>query len=375
MSYSNGKISPPISIADVKAVLGSSSNDLGSLCQSGYINKWAKYKPVIVSQLLTTKDNWFKADTLDYGITIPKFSSPTSVLQAYENGTHHWTYMKPSGGMSSPFRLTDFNGYNHNALAQIKSQASTVKTTFVDTDELGISFISTATVDSDTVGLGDLGLEGFYMSAALFDESGTFLWIGSGSLISNDGGASVILNPKNKTTGTTWAVGKYKLVPMLSSYNYTSVTNTLYSATYIPIDVGKVIDIEIISSSGQVAAKFKSITGVKQLSSYTVKMVMKDGIESVNSVTVYFCHTTNPTVGSPSLVTGETYKTLSNLQAGKTYSPFYSGNSAYSNYKAYVYADGEWVAKGLAFIQTADPTINSDDESSDEATTTSESTE
>lgn len=370
MSYSNGKISPPISIADVKAVLGSSSNDLGSLCQSAYINKWAKYKPVIVSQLLTTKDNWFKADANTYGFNIPSFSSPTAVLQAYENGTHHWTYMKPSGGMSSPFRLTDFNGYNHNALAPMRSQATTA-TTYYDTSAIGVSYITQISIDSDTVGLEDLGLGGYYMTAAMFTSDGTFAWIGSSGLISNEGVSNILLDPAKKTTGTTWALGKYKIVPMLCSYNYSKVTNTLYQATYIPIDVGKVVDIEIKSSSSLVSDKIKSITAKHELG-YTVTLIIKENVTAIKSATVYFVHTSDPSKGDSMLV-GESYKTLTNLEAGKTYSFFYAGNSSYSNYKAYVYADDVWVSKGLQFISSVMP--DADEESSDEATTTSETEE
>lgn len=371
MSYSNGKISPPISIADVKAVLGSSSNDLGSLCQSAYINKWAKYKPVIVSQLLTTKDNWFKADANTYGFNIPSFSSPTAVLQAYENGTHHWTYMKPSGGMSSPFRLTDFNGYNHNALAPMRSQATTA-TTYYDTSAIGVSYITQISIDSDTVGLEDLGLGGYYMTAAMFTSDGTFAWIGSSGLISNEGVSNILLDPTKKTTGTTWALGKYKIVPMLCSHNYSEVTNTLYQATYIPIDVGEVVDIEIKASSSLVKDKFKSILGTQALSTYTVKMIMNENITAVKNVTVYFVHASDPSKGESMLV-GESFKTLTNLEAGKTYSAFYKGDSSYSNYTAYVYADGAWVAKGLAFLSSTMPDL--DEDSSDEATTTSEAEE
>lgn len=42
MSVNNGKITPPISIDDVKSVLGESSNDVATLCKSTKINKWRK---------------------------------------------------------------------------------------------------------------------------------------------------------------------------------------------------------------------------------------------------------------------------------------------------------------------------------------------
>lgn len=48
MSNSGGKITAPVSIEDVRTVLGVSSYDLGTLCKSEKINMWAKYKPVRV---------------------------------------------------------------------------------------------------------------------------------------------------------------------------------------------------------------------------------------------------------------------------------------------------------------------------------------
>ena len=47
MSNSGGKITAPVSIDDVRTVLGVSSYDLGTLCKNsnGKINKWSKYKP------------------------------------------------------------------------------------------------------------------------------------------------------------------------------------------------------------------------------------------------------------------------------------------------------------------------------------------
>lgn len=50
MSVNNGKITPPISIDDVKSVLGESSNDVATLCKSANINKWAKYKPMSIAK-------------------------------------------------------------------------------------------------------------------------------------------------------------------------------------------------------------------------------------------------------------------------------------------------------------------------------------
>ena len=53
MSIVNGIIQAPVSIADVKTVLGETSNDLATLCKSEKINIWAKFKPVELNKPFT----------------------------------------------------------------------------------------------------------------------------------------------------------------------------------------------------------------------------------------------------------------------------------------------------------------------------------
>lgn len=135
MSNSNGVITAPVSIADVKQALGLASNDLGTLCTSGKINKWARYKPVSLP-VLFVNDTFDKSTNLwgetdqnkgwhrpwFYGHSaIPSFEIPiiSELNELGENGvqkeTAVWKYNKPEGESYSPYRITDFCGYNHNA--------------------------------------------------------------------------------------------------------------------------------------------------------------------------------------------------------------------------------------------------------------------
>ena len=45
MSVDRGYILAPVSISDIKTILGISSNDLATICKSSRINKWAVFKP------------------------------------------------------------------------------------------------------------------------------------------------------------------------------------------------------------------------------------------------------------------------------------------------------------------------------------------
>lgn len=112
MSNNNGKISAPVSIDDVKSVLGYGSNDLATLCTYSKINKWSPHKPVHSSKL-------FDLNAADFGITdktfkliVPSYSRLEDLCRDVIIKTPSYTYEKPKGGSSSPYRLGDFKEYN-----------------------------------------------------------------------------------------------------------------------------------------------------------------------------------------------------------------------------------------------------------------------
>ena len=141
MSHSNGIISAPVSISDIQNVLGvSGGGDLGTLCQSGNINMWAKYKPVIRSGVIDTTGQlnsnltwktglgtsaWWQGDDTNHGLVVPYVSvtwSPSGFLSALnsianmiDGGMNGWQYLRPTGGSAAPYREIDFNRYNHRA--------------------------------------------------------------------------------------------------------------------------------------------------------------------------------------------------------------------------------------------------------------------
>ena len=91
-----------ISVAMVRDELGAATNDVGQLCIHPNVNKWSKYKPVRHSSIVPITEAQFKES--NYGFNI---ASNTS-----NNFTGSWSYAKPVGGSDSPFRLTDFGGYD-----------------------------------------------------------------------------------------------------------------------------------------------------------------------------------------------------------------------------------------------------------------------
>lgn len=132
MSYNNnGLIYYPVNTYDVAKVTRKGSNDVGTLCgDNNMINKWAKYKPVILPNVIdTTYDlkggtgsdknewkttaTWWKAADKKCGFTITKRTSGSALVTNW--GTD-WVYNPPTGGLAAPYRLIDFNYYQHNAV-------------------------------------------------------------------------------------------------------------------------------------------------------------------------------------------------------------------------------------------------------------------
>lgn len=122
MGHSNGKITAPVGIdADIAPVLGVGSYDLGYLCSNahGKINPWARYKPVRYESLAPGEnEKWWQGLDGNCGIMPKRISSYQDSVNWANGSMNGWEYTPPTGG-KFPFRLTDFNGYNHRASAPI----------------------------------------------------------------------------------------------------------------------------------------------------------------------------------------------------------------------------------------------------------------
>lgn len=124
MAYSGNIITPPVSIHDLQKCFGKSKTDLGTLISISDINKWAKYKPIVVPRRidrLTNADisnakygltpalNSMLYSKSDAGSTGTSIVADTDELEQVLNSNAQWTYAKPGGTLSAPFRLADFS--------------------------------------------------------------------------------------------------------------------------------------------------------------------------------------------------------------------------------------------------------------------------
>ena len=115
MAYSNGIITKPISIDDVKQALGVGSNDLATLCKSPQINMWARNKPVIYPAPFFS--NYGAGLDDKFGIQPFTFTDLSTINTRYVDGNKNgWIYTPPTGGATAPYRLGDFNGYKSNSV-------------------------------------------------------------------------------------------------------------------------------------------------------------------------------------------------------------------------------------------------------------------
>lgn len=83
---------------------------LSLLCKHININKWSKWKPIPCNNATLTSSI---LKTNNYGFS--KFSGSTTNVFSWASGGTLYTYTKPSGTSSTPYRLGDFRNYNHTA--------------------------------------------------------------------------------------------------------------------------------------------------------------------------------------------------------------------------------------------------------------------
>ena len=114
MSVDRGIIVAPVTIDDVKQVLGESTNDLAALCRSSNINMMSKYKPVPLAETFVTDSlnadmrTWTAKSDTGWWIGNPNgvfgMRTVNDVQQAKELG--RWTYNKPTGTSEAPYQTS-----------------------------------------------------------------------------------------------------------------------------------------------------------------------------------------------------------------------------------------------------------------------------
>lgn len=206
MAYDNGIVTKPVNTSDVCSAIGEDKHRIGYLCVSGNINIYSKHKPMRVNSLAeltnTQKINvnwgyrvpaWMRMDNAvtymmaeDANGGTPTYQDwdPTNAINN-EDGPYvylhyGWWYQRPQGGASSPYRLGDFNNYNHNAEGSVFRTSdipSTISGAF-DVDLFGtININDTNDVGSSTSAgnIGSLANKAFAVGIVKSGESAATL--------------------------------------------------------------------------------------------------------------------------------------------------------------------------------------------------------
>lgn len=352
MALANGKITAPVSVDDVKSVLGESSNDLAALCKSSKINVWAKYKPTVFPSPFP--DDWYKAKDGNFGLNITVDNAKSNwkdLVAEYSkvNNGYITLYNKPIGGASSPFRLGDFRGYFHNANPEVKDYLST--NVFIresDTNQI-LTLFNPVSADGLQVSYFDFAaFKDKYFGYIITDKSkSTLQLITTASSV----GTFTVPLPKNALQ-----VGDYLAFPMFCSHNYSS-DHTLHQMTCYAIpNLAGGKSLSIISHSQSVAANFAQINAEERLGRIIVTLEMKDNATTVKNVAVYCVYQTDPSKGQ-SMAAGEYVNTVGTMNAGETKTVRFTNLTSGKSYKIYVIANGTWVIKGLIPFSSIMPDI------------------
>lgn len=248
MSHANGKIYADsnygVSIEDVRSVLGDTSTDLGTLCTSSLINKWSKVKPVRNSSLSSVTPA--NRASVNFGFDLDSIitSSAASCLSLAETNAGVWPYLTPRGGAvtpNEPYRLTDFNGYNNNALetyetwvpgaATIYADAST-KRFFAEVTKWLDTNAEITLTDFTNYSFGDwkIGIiyKGPSMSAPAIALSTRTI---ANSFVDDQSGEDPV---ERIYTGTIANGGNYKVAVCITDYDPDDETGAMFEFLYLP---------------------------------------------------------------------------------------------------------------------------------------------
>ena len=255
-----------VEIADMQAVVPSSSHYVGSIMTTDDINKWAKYKPTRMAGLNPT-DSWkgqqknvYGSTGYSNGIGFVIYES-LSDLRASANGIG-WNYERPRGkgngdqGADEWFRFPDFDGYNDNAASPFISLGAPGDTYTTGEDTFIAADFMFDTEDPGALDLSDFSLfDDWYFGVAVFCNSNPNL-CGRGTAVSplsykltdNYSACKVPMNLPAR------AVGTCTLVPFFTNTEITWAQGGEPSGNhrYVPLPFGA-IQITVVEG-GLVAA-------------------------------------------------------------------------------------------------------------------------
>lgn len=233
MANNNGKITAPVSIHDVRTALGTSSTDVGTLCKYADINRWARGKPQDAAQLAELTDT--KRKELFWGLAPHTLNSVKSFPGVTEgvikDAAPKWDYEQPTGGINSPYRLTDFNGYAADAPIPAWANIS------VNGKFLAVDFAFTGTAANGGIAPSELPIKGkgtalseLYPGVVVFriESNGTYTFVfaaTSPNKVKNWNGVTMYWGINTLGTGNFVAYALLSSAAITSNHTNPATTN------------------------------------------------------------------------------------------------------------------------------------------------------
>ena len=321
MSNENGIIrKPSINLtADIKAVLGETSNSLSVLCTSKKINWWSRYKPVhIVNTPFPDRSTeWWRGTFGDCGIKPFYLANYLLVQHSYTldllNG---WSYQQPWGGEASPWREADFDKYYHYAEAPIAGFSCSSQAKKGDLIQATLMVVPGSEADDLTkpgsLTLRDIKaqgktLENWKFGIVICDSSGTR----RGRVVGTSN-ANCSFDTKNLREGET-----YTVYPMLALYsmgqNDSDIANGYITVPFCSPRTFKIVSItEYYGLTITVQGWNLGLQGIR----YKVKVTIDSGTFRIYGGYIHLRFTSS-TDGSPLLI-GEWSTTIDEIMVTPT---------------------------------------------------------
>ena len=324
MGHSNGKITAPINLGDdVYATLGIGAigigYDLGYACANthGKINPWARYKPVRYESLGPSDgEKWWKAWDGNCGVKPKRISSYTDAENYADGSMNGWEYSPPTGG-NFPYRLTDFNGYNHYADPPIDK--------FMCPATATNQFTSSSFTCSAAIMMPSQGTEADFLNMGDFAEIaecyfGVYVKSKTTQMYRRVTADKKIGTGYAMVTVNSWgmATGKWDVYPFLS----TAILNQddpdiLHSAYSIPMM--KKAEIEIVGSYVSISILGGTLPTVTGYIEVTVRVRNGQSSSISFSNNVCLARYTNKDFNDPMTI-GETSVNIENFQVSANFS-------------------------------------------------------
>ena len=252
MSYVNGRIyvdtsktpNEGVGIYDVQRALSTSRHDVGELCTHDNINMWARYKPETpVTGLVTygVQPITLQQRTLNgYSIRAlqnQQYGNLSSLVSDLRNGNarNPFTYMKPTGGASSPYRLTDFENYWHGAPCPITFPYNpTDQLAVTNTGALQLYYYVSEQGSAYGLGLADLRLQNdsqdlssYYFGILIYNANNYYAGTQSSPMGRGSAeGLDVTL------TGVSQTPAKYTMIPFFATQPIANQSSSFVGSIY-----------------------------------------------------------------------------------------------------------------------------------------------